>query len=66
MPKIVVDATRLYSNLVFLKLPEEVRDALEDHEKDSTALFSLSATSTWIGWGWGGGSGDEWSMTYRS
>lgn len=40
MPKIVVDATRLYSNLVFLKLPEEVRDALEDHKKDSTALFS--------------------------
>lgn len=40
MPKIVVDATRLYPYLVFLKLPEEVRDALEDNEKDSTALFS--------------------------
>lgn len=38
VPKIVLDTTRLYPYLVFLKLPEEVCDALEDHEKNSTTL----------------------------
>lgn len=38
VPKIVLDTTSLYPYLVFLKLPEEVCDTLEDHEKNSTAL----------------------------
>lgn len=65
VPKIVVAATRLYPRLVFLKLPEEVRDALEDHEKDTTSLFSHRQQSILV-FLEGACRGVQQPMTYRS